>query len=340
VIEIDGAMGEGGGQVLRSSLALACITGQAVRLRRIRARRSKPGLAPQHLMAVRAAAMISGATVRGDAVRSTELEFTPGPVVPGRHHFPIGTAGSTTLVLQTILYPLLLANAPSVVTIEGGTYNPLAPPFDFVARTFVPALRRMGAVLDVTMPRPGFYPVGGGTLEARIEPGRLHPIELQDRGRTRRRRATAIVSQLPISIAERELAVVRDELAFTDLEALELDAAGPGNAIVLELEHDAGSTIAVACERSGWPLMPWRRCGVSTRRTCRWTSTSRISCSSRWRSPAADRFARSRPRCTRAPTRSSSDASCPSSSRWTRCPTAPPASRSRARPDTFPAGER
>jgi RNA 3'-terminal phosphate cyclase (ATP) len=251
VIEIDGAMGEGGGQVLRSSLALACITGQAVRLRRIRARRSKPGLAPQHLMAVRAAAMISGATVRGDAVRSTELEFTPGPVVPGRHHFPIGTAGSTTLVLQTILYPLLLANAPSVVTIEGGTYNPLAPPFDFVARTFVPALRRMGAVLDVTMPRPGFYPVGGGTLEARIEPGRLHPIELQDRGRTRRRRATAIVSQLPISIAERELAVVRDELAFTDLEALELDAAGPGNAIVLELEHDAGSTIVSAIGSRG-----------------------------------------------------------------------------------------
>ena len=253
MLEIDGSMGEGGGQVLRSSLALAMITGTALRLVRIRAGRAKPGLAQQHLTAVRAAARISCAHVRGDHVGSTALEFTPGAIVPGHHHFPIGTAGSTTLVLQTILYPLLLADAPSIVTIEGGTHNPLAPPFDFIARTFVPALQRMGARLEVAMRRPGFYPKGGGSIEARIEPGALRPVDIHTRGPIARRRAVALVSQLPIRIANRELAVIRDELGYgpAELEPREVDAAGPGNALLVELEHAAGTTVVSAIGSRG-----------------------------------------------------------------------------------------
>ena len=143
-IEIDGSEGEGGGQILRSSLALSVITGTPVWFRNIRAKRSKPGLRRQHLAAVRAAAAISGAKLRGDAVSSMELCFEPGPVQPGQHHVSIGTAGSTTLVLQTVLWPLLLADAPSEVVIEGGTHNPMAPTFDFLDRTFFPQVRRMG----------------------------------------------------------------------------------------------------------------------------------------------------------------------------------------------------
>lgn len=251
MLEIDGAMGEGGGQVLRSSLALAMVTGVALRIVRIRAGRAKPGLAQQHLTAVRAAARISSAHVRGDRVGSTELEFTPRAVAPGHHHFSIGTAGSTTLVLQTILYPLLLADAPSTVVIEGGTHNPLAPPYDFIARTFVPALRRMGARIDVALRRPGFYPKGGGAIEATIEPSALRPIEIETRGRIERRRAVALVSRLPIHIAERELAVLREGIGRAELEAREVDAAGPGNAVLVDLEHAAGTTVVSAIGSRG-----------------------------------------------------------------------------------------
>ena len=177
-IEIDGSQGEGGGQILRSALTLSLVTGRPFRLHRIRARRVKPGLLRQHLTAVRAATTIGAAEVTGDELASTELLFTPGNVSHGEYTFAVGSAGSVTLVLQTVLWPLLLAPGRSRLTFEGGTHNPMAPPFEFIAEVFLPLLRRMGARVDATLVRHGFYPAGGGSFHVDIEGGYpLGPLE-------------------------------------------------------------------------------------------------------------------------------------------------------------------
>src|SRR5688572_18441948 len=161
MIVIDGAAGEGGGQVLRTSLALSMISGQPFRIERIRAGRQKPGLMRQHLTAVLAATQICGAVVKGASAGSTELEFAPGAIRGSDLKIAIGTAGSTTLVLQTILPALLFAREPSRLVLEGGTHNPHAPSFEFLEQAFLPQLRRMGAAVSATLVRPGFYPAGG-----------------------------------------------------------------------------------------------------------------------------------------------------------------------------------
>src|SRR5436190_17101652 len=148
MITIDGSQGEGGGQILRTSLALSLVTGQPFRLENIRAGRQKPGLLRQHLTGVEAATTVGNAKVTGAVLGSRTLEFHPGTVMPGNHRFAVGTAGSATLVLQTILPPLLTANGISTLTLEGGTHNPFAPPFDFLAHCFVPLIRRMGPPLN------------------------------------------------------------------------------------------------------------------------------------------------------------------------------------------------
>src|ERR1051325_11860360 len=170
MIIIDGSEGEGGGQILRTSLALSLVTGQSFRMKRIRAKRQKPGLLRQHLTAVEAAKTVGCAEVGGAEMNSQTLEFRPGPVTPGTYRFAVGTAGSATLVLQTVLPSLLTASGTSSLTLEGGTHNPLAPPFDFLARSFMPLIRRMGPGVELELRRPGFYPAGGGRFHARIEP--------------------------------------------------------------------------------------------------------------------------------------------------------------------------
>ena len=163
-------MGEGGGQVLQTVLALSICTGKPFRITQIRAGRKKPGLQRQHLTAVHAARDISGAQVEGDEMGSMTLSFVPNGVWLGRYHFAAGTAGSTTLVLQTVLYPLLLATEDSHLTLTGGTHNAFAPPFDFLAQAFLPILGRMGPQVTVTLDRYGFYPTGGGQLTVHITP--------------------------------------------------------------------------------------------------------------------------------------------------------------------------
>lgn len=243
MITIDGSFGEGGGQILRSSLALAMVTGQPFCIDNIRAGRKKPGLMRQHLTAVQAAAEVCGATVTGDATGSTQLAFTPGRVAGGEYTFSIGTAGSTTLVLQTVLLPLLLAERPSCVTLEGGTHNPFAPPYDFLAQAYLPIVARMGPQVTATLERPGFYPAGGGRIVVQITPAaRLAEVNLLERGAVLRRRARAAVSNLPRHIAERELKVVRKRLGWNEdeLHVEEVqDGPGPGNIVTLELacEH-------------------------------------------------------------------------------------------------------
>jgi len=246
MLTIDGSFGEGGGQIIRTSLALSLITGKPFRIYNVRARREKPGLARQHLTAVRAAATIGGAQVDGDSVGSTAFTFTPGAVTPGDYSFPIGTAGSTTLVLQTILPPLMIASAPSTLAFEGGTHNVHAPPFEFIAKTFLPLINRTGAHVTAELSRYGFYPPGGGRFNVLIEPanGALTPLRLLTRGEIRARRARALVVKLPPSVGERELTVVRERLGWDETDGDELrvetsqNAFSPGNVLTLEIESE------------------------------------------------------------------------------------------------------
>lgn len=242
MIEIDGSFGEGGGQILRSSLALSMVTSTPVRIRNIRAGRSKPGLMRQHLTAVQAAAHICGARVSGDAIGSKDVIFEPGEVNGGDYEFRIGTAGSTTLVLQTILLPLLLADRPSRITLDGGTHNPFAPPFDFLAQAYLPLVNRMGPTVRASLERPGFFPAGGGRIVVDIEPAKgLVGFDLTERGELVRRRARAFVANLAPSIGERELAVVAKRLQWTpdelSVEIVE-KSHGPGNILTLALEYE------------------------------------------------------------------------------------------------------
>ncbi|MGE3537887.1 MAG: RNA 3'-terminal phosphate cyclase [Candidatus Tectimicrobiota bacterium] len=238
MLTIDGSYGEGGGQILRTALALALVTGTPFCLERIRAGRAKPGLLRQHLTAVQAAATIGQAEVRGATLGSGRLTFVPGPVTPGSYTFAIGSAGSTTLVLQTVLPALLLAAAPSTLCLEGGTHNPFAPPFDFLEQTFFPLLRRMGASVQAQLERPGFYPAGGGKWQVTINPAaRLSRLDMLERGAVRNIQARALVAHLPHHIAERELAVVRQHLNWSgDWLHVESVPNGPGNIVLIAIE--------------------------------------------------------------------------------------------------------
>ena len=240
MISIDGSHGEGGGQILRSSLTLSIATGKPFRITNIRANRRRPGLLRQHLTAVNAATAISGARVRGDELGSRELTFEPGSVRAGDHTFAIGSAGSATLVLQTVLLPLAQASAPSVITVEGGTHNPLAPPFEFLEESYLPLLGRMGVRVEASLDRMGFAPAGGGRVRICVHPGSLGRLELEEPGRLLRRRAVATVASLPTHISQRELEVLRDRLGLHKGEEVERVIAdqGPGNVAHVELTYE------------------------------------------------------------------------------------------------------
>jgi RNA 3'-terminal phosphate cyclase (ATP) len=241
MIGIDGSEGEGGGQILRSSLSLAICTQQPFRITNIRANRDQPGLRRQHLTAVRAAAEICGARTSGVELGSRELAFHPGRLTAGDYTFDIGTAGSCTLVFQTVLPALLTATGESRVRISGGTHNNGSPPFDFLARSFLPLLGRMGANVQLELASYGFYPRGGGEIRARIAPAaRLGALELPERGLLVRGFAEAYVAAIPLHVAQRELEVIGRRLGFAPadllLRALPNDV-GPGNAVTITLEH-------------------------------------------------------------------------------------------------------
>ncbi len=276
-VNIDGSMGEGGGQVLRTSLSLSALTGRPVSFTNIRAQRRRPGLMRQHLTALRAAAAVCGAKVTGDEINSTQATFAPGPISAGEYHFAVASAGSACLVLHTVLPALLSAPGPSRVTVEGGTHNPLAPPFDFIDRCFLPVLRQMGADVSLTLERPGFFPAGGGRIVADIKPSALQPIELLDRGEIRTTTAQAMVANLSPKIGKRELAVIRRRLVIArdDARVLQLtdEADGPGNVCFVEVGCDhihavfsAFGTRAVTAEKVGQSVARqaerWLQAGV------------------------------------------------------------------------------
>ena len=256
-VEVDGAFGEGGGQILRTALSLSMCRQRPFRIRRIRKARARPGLQPQHRMAVEAAAAISGAATSGAEVGSTELVFRPGPVVPGEYAFDIGTAGSTSLVLQTVLPALLCAAGPSRVTLHGGTHNPHAPPYEFLAHAFLPLLRRMGVDVSLAMERPGYYPKGGGCLVADITPTRrLARLDLNERGPVRQRGAVATLSHLPEHIARRELEVLRRALGLAAAETAvrHADTAyGAGNYVTVTVASEQITEVFTGFGQRGVP---------------------------------------------------------------------------------------
>ncbi|QKT04609.1 RNA 3'-terminal phosphate cyclase [Ectothiorhodospiraceae bacterium 2226] len=243
-VHIDGTMGEGGGQVLRSALTLSVLTGRPMRLTRIRARRDKPGLAFQHCMAVQAAARISAAEAEGVRAGSQTLAFSPGAVTPDEYHFDIGTAGATSLVLQTVLLPLALSAGPSQVTITGGTHVPMSPCFHYLDWLWRPMLARVGIGFDLHMSRAGFYPPGGGEIRAAM-PGRaqVDGLDLMHRGRLLDVHGLSAVANLPAEIAQRQrdraLHRLQGLVCPLDIELASLPALSPGTVLVLlaRFEH-------------------------------------------------------------------------------------------------------
>jgi RNA 3'-terminal phosphate cyclase (ATP) len=255
MIEIDASVGEGGGQIVRSALALSIITGKPVTLDHIRARRKNPGLQRQHLSAVKAAGELSGAGMLGATLHSSRLQFAPGPARAGRYRFDIGSAGSAPLVLQTVLLPLLLANGHSEVTVVGGTHNPLAPPYEFLEQAYLPQLQRMGLSATVELVKRGFYPAGGGELRASISPAQeVHGLSLRERGPLQRHEAWALLAQLPASVGQREIDTLRTALGWR-LEQFRLEydrtARSPGNAVLIALRYAELTELVVSIGARG-----------------------------------------------------------------------------------------
>ena len=260
MLHIDGRLGEGGGQVLRTSLSLSALTGRPFRLTYIRANRSKPGLRPQHLTAVRAVARTCGAALVGDAIDSRTLEFRPAmPPQPGVYHFDVndvargGSAGAVTLIFQAILWPLLFAAGRSRVTLRGGTHVPMSPPWHYVAHVLRPALARMGAMFDTELEAWGWYPVGGGVMTAAIEPAILLSAPAFERIPVERVEGVAAVTNLPADIPQRMARRATNLLAAAglrpDIEPRRETGAGPGAGIFLWLPGGGFGAIG----RRGWP---------------------------------------------------------------------------------------
>jgi RNA 3'-terminal phosphate cyclase (ATP) len=239
MIQIDGSMGEGGGQVLRSALTLSALTGQSFEITRIRAGRQKPGLLRQHLTAVQATAEVCGAKVVGDQIGSLQLRFEPGQVRSGAFNFAVGSAGSGVLVLHTLLPLWMQGRGVAELTVEGGTHNRMAPPYDHLERCWLPAIRRLGVDIEMHLERHGFYPAGGGRIHVKISgvPA-LKTWDWVERGPIEARDVRILLAHLPDSLGNRQASLVAKQLGWdpSQVETVRCDGSvGPGNAIVASL---------------------------------------------------------------------------------------------------------
>ncbi len=243
LLSIDGSLGEGGGQVLRTSLALALITRRPFALRNIRSRRPKPGLMPQHLKAVDAAREIGRAKVEGDRLGSQLLLFEPSSIASGDFYFDIGTAGSTSLVLQTILIPLSFASASSHVTVVGGTHVPWSPCFHFLEWHWLRYMKKIGFEIRLELGAAGFYPRGGGRVVAMVRPiPQLSPLHLTSRGTLKRIRGISAVANLDSSIAERQKSQAIKRLSdlseAVEISVIRLASSSKGSLLLLLAEFE------------------------------------------------------------------------------------------------------
>lgn len=253
-IIIDGSEGEGGGQVLRTSLSLSAITGKPVRIENVRGRRKKRGLFRQHLTAFKAAAEICGAEVEGAKLKSSEIAFYPAEIKGGEYRFDIGTAGATNLVAQTVLPILAHADTESTVTITGGTHNQWAPTFDFLDQAFLPQFRKMGGRASAEINAYGFYPAGGGSVTLHVKPIQdTHRLELLERGERLGTRVEVLVANLKRNIAERELNTLLNALTLAPEQGKikHVDGPGPGNAVTLFLEQENVTEVFIELGQHG-----------------------------------------------------------------------------------------
>lgn len=258
-IRIDGSMGEGGGQVLRASLALSMALGKPFHMKNIRAGRSKPGLKRQHLTCVQAAQRISCAEVSGAEIGCTELFFTPQRLCPGNYLFDIGSGGSCTLVLQALVPPLLTASGPSRITVTGGTHVPHAPSFEFMQETLFPRLEKMGARLSASMERPGFMQAGGGRMTVDFHPAeKLASFDACECSDFLSSDALVYLHNLELHIAEREISTLQkkpyESLGLSE-EGIGLHSSpsrrGPGNAVLVRVHHTDGITVCTGIGQRG-----------------------------------------------------------------------------------------
>jgi RNA 3'-phosphate cyclase len=243
-IHIDGSLGEGGGQILRTSLALAALLQKPVAIDNIRANRSKPGLKTQHLAGVLALARITDAEVKGAEKHSTNLVFNPRTINGGKYRFEISTAGAASMLFGAILPAFLFAPQPSEVTITGGTHVPLSPPFHYLDKIFLPALRKLGGMVELELMRWGFYPKGGGEIRAHVKPCRgLHGLELTQRGKLKGLQFSACSStHLPEHITQREIGHMEKSLeSYTEKissRPFTCQAYSPGNFVFIEADYE------------------------------------------------------------------------------------------------------
>jgi RNA 3'-phosphate cyclase len=262
MVHIDGSLGEGGGQVLRSSLTLSILTGKALHMTNIRARRSKPGLGHQHLNAVQAATAVSKARVEGDRLGSQTLTFHPGEIQSGRYNFDIGTAGSTSLVLQTIFLPLSRAGSASTVAITGGTHVPWSPSFHYLELHWMAFMRRCGfdALLDLN--QAGFYPRGGGKIQATLRPAQsIAPLQIKAPGELQRIQGLSMVSNLSWDIASRQKRQARRRIAEwgpdfdrrVKIKNLQAPSPGKGTMLLLLAEFEHGQCCYFGLGERGKP---------------------------------------------------------------------------------------
>ncbi len=243
MIEIDGSFGEGGGQVLRTSLSLSCLLKKPFRILNIRKKRKRPGLMPQHLMGIQSLKLISDARVEGDSAGSTELLFEPKEVKAGDYFFDIGTAGSTSLLLQAILLPLIFAKNKSFLSLKGGTHVPFSPPFHYISQVFIPILHKLGIEVKAKIESYGFYPKGGGKVIVEIKPAEvIKSTNFLERGKIKGVHGFSGVGNLPLSIAERQrdaaLKILASQGVEAEIETLSVPTPGQGTFIFLEALTD------------------------------------------------------------------------------------------------------
>ncbi|MEM1689215.1 MAG: RNA 3'-terminal phosphate cyclase [Candidatus Hadarchaeales archaeon] len=270
MLEIDGSIGEGGGSVVRISTAICALLGKPVRIFNIRAKRPKPGLQPQHLKAIKALAEITSGEVKGAQIGSTEIHFYPGKILSGNYRIDIGTAGSTTLILQTIMPPAAFADGSITVEISGGTDNPMAPPIDFWKNVTLRILEKMGYRAKIECLRRGHYPVGGGLIKAEIEPIEiLKSIVLTEPGKVERILGIAHSVKLPPNVAQRMAHAATKKLLRAGYSNIEIKKEtykpeedphlAPGAGITLWAETENGCILGASA--LGKPGKPAERVG-------------------------------------------------------------------------------
>ena len=270
MITLNGAQGEGGGQIFRSALTLSMCKNIPITIHHIRAGRKKPGLLRQHLTCLRAAAKITNATVSGDEIGSQSVEFIPKKIQAGHYHFSIGTAGSTVLLFQTLMPVLAHADEPSTLTLEGGTHCSMSPSYEFLTKSFLPTVQALGYRIDTHIERYGFYPVGGGLWTAKIYPKESlssAPIEWMNRGEVITKKAYTISAKVPRRVTEREVLYLQKKAKepFTTLDQKTVESPGAGNVVslqtVFENMHyvsDGFGALGIRAERvAGQALKAW-----------------------------------------------------------------------------------